>query len=890
MQRVFLPSLEDILATQLEQLDRKERMECSPFRSALDGDRASLKRVGFSLSQLIDHMLDRIELQNHDEVDRPTVEFLMELLYLFFISRDCLVNLETYNYTDTAINVRLLPGENLLSELVPPPVAHLMQEVDYLAFSELDLLPREGQQLRIVPFYRCGARAKSNKKDTQISYTIASPTPWLTWDARLCGFRGRIPMFSECQASKGRPANVINLGREGPYTVVNLLRIEVHAILTERHSLSTVQLKRTVRARVNLKVIPWYAHRSCQIPRPLPCGQPSSVASRHNSRDGTLANEDFWTREPLRNKTLFGRYALHNTSGIPNPTLPATTPPVVSYTLDDHPPWKSFDSKNYDISAIFQAHRQYYKANTISGSPRKDIDEHFGLRPSENIHDYNDHSRLDIQIYSVRPEPRQARRRNYGSLGAMEDRCPIDQLHWQDCLEFNDEFFDCFESGDLDQFAQEPSAEHTKVMQGQVESRSTSLNAVDNDPYGIISLNRQQAAIDDNSNENVSSENGEASGVDDGSNEFSPEPAVHQEGNTPSNTPDLPPLPRVICYFNRYSPLRNLRETSSSSLSADGSPVNRRTVSHAEVLSKDDLPTYDHMECAESPLDLFPPGGEADSEGEVPIPDCNERKVDSGCYMDGEPQQPKYNTTPAGSPPQLQDIQPSKSQTRAFQVDRIIGEYNRGTGSPSRIETVQHGRFEQADAANPWTMENPRPQGQSTFPTVPANSESAVDYLLKTASHETVALHSSPDGQDNGSCHSHQNPPSHVDPWQSGEISPSTSRNTSSSLAIKVENDDVDPEFRRRQAVLWNILTASAWVDDDGKGNKVKRRGEKVEMGERWERLMGAEETRHRRWPSEETLGLGSTGDAEEGSGSGSGSGSDMEDEPEVGEGDGMEY
>ena len=832
MQRTFLPSLEDILAAQLEQLDKKERMKCSPFRSALDGDRASIKRIGFSLSQLIDHMLDRIELRNHDETNPPTVDFLMELFYLFFISQDCLVNLETYNYTDTAIKVRLLPGEDPLSDLVPPPVAHLMQKMDYISFSELDLLPREGGELRIVPFYHCGARAKSNKKDTQISYALASHTAWLTWDSKLCGFRGKVPMFSECRGSGGRPANVIDIGRQGPYAVVNLLRIEIHAILTERHSLCPVQLERTVRARVNLKVIPWYAHRSSHIPRTLQCRQSSSVTSGHSTRGHALSDKDFWTEEPLQTKATLSQCPLQNARGNRSPSPAATTLPIGTYMSHAQVPWKSFDSKDYNVTAIFEGHRQYYKADTIPGSPRKDIHEHFGLGPYDNSQDCYNRSRQSIPAYSV---TRPTRRRNYGSLGAVKDSCPIEQLHWEDPLEFNDEYFDRFELGEHDRCAQRPS--------------------------------ELTSAIDNIFSENVSSDNGDKSCADGEDDNFPPKPAAHQGRNTPSNTPSFPPVPRVICYINRYSPLRNLKESSNNSSITSGSPWNRRAISRTVVSHDDELPTYEHVEYADGPFTDASPDEEEDSEGEVLKSGCNERKVDSGCYLDDGPERPNYCTTPAGSPPQLQDLHTSNARIGVLSVDVVLQEYNRAIG---KIKTVQRSGIEQSDAEKPRTTENPRQQGQNTFPTMPANSESVVDYRLQIGSHDGTARRSSPNHQSNGSINRPCSPPSPVDDWQPEEISPSTSRGSSSSLAIRVENDDVDPELRRRQALLWNILTASARIDDDGKGNKIKKRQEKMEQGERWGGLMGAEVTKHRRGPSEETLGMESTGDAEEWSGSGS--------------------
>ncbi|KAL9107789.1 MAG: hypothetical protein Q9187_008379, partial [Circinaria calcarea] len=501
--------------------------------------------------------------------------------------------------------------------------------------------------------------------------------------------------------------------------------------------------------------------------------------------------------EPLQTKATLCQYPLQSASGNRSPSPAATTLAIAPYTPHNLAPWKSFDSKDYNVTAIFEGHRQYYKADTIPGSPRKDIHEHFGLGPSDNSQGYYNRSRQSIPAY---PVTRPTRHRNYGSLGAVKDSCPIDQLHWQDPLEFNDEYFDRFELGKHNRCARRPSTELT-------------------------------SAIDNNFSENVSSDNGKKSCAHGESDKFSSKSAAHQGRNTPLSTPSSPPVPLVICYFNRYSPLRNLREGSSSSLNTGGSPWNHRAISCTVVSHDNELPTYEHIEYADGPFTDTSPDEKADSEGEVMVSGRNERKVDSGCYLDDGPEPPNYCTIPAGSPPQLQDLHTSNVRTGALSIDVVFKEYARAISKPSPTETVQRSGLEQSDAEKPLTAENPRQQGQNTFPTVPANSESVVYYNLQITSHEGTARRSSPDHQSNGSINSSRSPPGPVDDWQPEEFSPSTSRGSSSSLAIRVENDDVDPGLRRRQAMLWNILTANASVDDDGKGNKIMKRSDEASEG-----------------------------------------------------------
>ena len=86
---------------------------------------------------------------------------------------------------------------------------------------------------------------------------------WLEWDDELRGWKGRVPLYSECRGNSDPRGEVIYGGRAGPYAIINLLRLEVKAVLIEHHLSTPVCLKHTVRSRLTLKVVQWHAHDSC---------------------------------------------------------------------------------------------------------------------------------------------------------------------------------------------------------------------------------------------------------------------------------------------------------------------------------------------------------------------------------------------------------------------------------------------------------------------------------------------------------------------------------------------------------------------------------------------------------------------------------------------------
>lgn len=266
MDRVITSCLEDLLATKLESLDLAARLEHSPFKANLSGELNDTHPVQFSLSALFDGMLKKMQFNCHYHISMQNMDVLMELIMLYVMSLDSIDELEGCATENAVINVGLRPGQDLTSDTVPHATAHVVQRPDFLSFLGLDVMPREGTEIKIVPQYFRGVFNKTNDTYSEIAYDIDPMPSWLEWDDNITGWRGNLPMYSEWRGKSRNGEPVISGGRIGPYAVVNLLRLNVKAVLIERHSSLSVHLKRTVRARLAFKVIPWYAHQNSHIP------------------------------------------------------------------------------------------------------------------------------------------------------------------------------------------------------------------------------------------------------------------------------------------------------------------------------------------------------------------------------------------------------------------------------------------------------------------------------------------------------------------------------------------------------------------------------------------------------------------------------------------------
>ena len=251
---VLVPCLEDLLAEQLQELDTAIRQQYYPFR-----DSEETHKIKFPVADLIRLIFGRMRVALFKDW---SLEAIMEFVLLFLSSFGSFEQLPTESAVDTRMTVKLRPGFDPFAETVPAPVAHVVSCLDYISFPDLDALPREGSELVLIPRYYSGLSGK--RKVTGVSYKLIPSYPWLEWDDDISGFRGKIPLFSEDRAKMSNTGEEPYYGSEGPYRVLSLLRIEVKASVLDHHSASTISLSRTCRARVSLKVMPWYARRTSE--------------------------------------------------------------------------------------------------------------------------------------------------------------------------------------------------------------------------------------------------------------------------------------------------------------------------------------------------------------------------------------------------------------------------------------------------------------------------------------------------------------------------------------------------------------------------------------------------------------------------------------------------
>ena len=937
MHRVFVPCLEQILAAQLDQMDGEARKENTPFQSH------EVKSLHFNLSELIERMLNIMQLHCCLEADQCLADFLMEMMLLFFISRNCLVGIETHKYADTSIHVHLLPGKNISSNVELLSAVHVTQQSDYLSFVELEISPREGRQLRIVPHYmhRHGKRAKAKPKHTDISYTLATPVPWLAWDDEISGFRGTVPMFSECGGSSGHSGKNINVGREGPYTTVNLLRIEVEATLVEYHSLSNLRLKRTIRVRLNLKVIPWYSHHSAPAPRSELYTQPgycmlNDEVCGNNPDDETIILETASQADSFSSQNSSLLTGEHLKS-----TLPATSTQKVSQPFHHQEMWRSFDSKNYDIGSIFAGHRPYHKANTLPGSPRKHVDEHFGLEVSNIIK--QDSMRQNLQVYTLRntdfnvpgftnppqslpsyrysplpfsiepaesfelptivtiqhPEP-ESRIAHHPSRLHYEELMSLDT---SDQVQQNSTVQMLAPSSPLISFAQEntrlvsatTSIDELEILENEFWSRSESAEMLSAGATSL-SLHRQSGrAQNDERRENSYFRNysGAQSDIeslhwqdplhfDDGffdSHEHherrrsirragfelfdiaqtlqTPQadvliPASEEDGSAIQEHPSAPTRTVADEASSRItSPSLELKDENNSGQSL------ARSWSASEADKNDKLPPKSKgKQRAETPSDAPSPVSEPHvmfyHNQYSPLRDAKE---DSGISKDTQGLFVQHRTS----------------------SDLTIWEPEQGIANSYKAVSMKMDASYDGTVEDVGSLKSPREQPDNT------NKRRLVSYDSGYGLHNVSDPNRVP-----GSINRSESNDALLCPKSRllrdtclvpGESSPSTSRETSGSVYIKVEDDDIDPRLRREQAILWQLLKNESLAKDGWSGSKGKEDDIKLEKEVKlalWESLKKEARTKE---GSEVTLGMESNVNVDEESGD------DMEFEEEREEG-----
>lgn len=258
MDCVITSCLRNLLAERLEYLDTTAFKQ----QEYLPGKRKNIHILQFCLSDLMGSVLERLQVDCYGELSARPSDNILELLLLYLVSRNSIDESHTHSQMNATISVRLEPSEDFNADTGATSVAYVIQHPDSLTFSNLNSMPREGSFVEIVPQFSRGVFATTNDCYSDVSYSIHQLPSWLQWDDRIFGWKGQVPMYTELRDQSKYSDEVINGGRQGPYAVVNLLRLEVKASLIDRHSSLPVCLKHIIRTRLTLKVIPWYAHQN----------------------------------------------------------------------------------------------------------------------------------------------------------------------------------------------------------------------------------------------------------------------------------------------------------------------------------------------------------------------------------------------------------------------------------------------------------------------------------------------------------------------------------------------------------------------------------------------------------------------------------------------------
>ncbi|KAA6413141.1 MAG: hypothetical protein FRX48_02885 [Lasallia pustulata] len=394
--KVFRTSLEDLLTRQLQPMEWKV-----PSCYHIDNIDSTVgnfaeRQLGFRLNELVLTMMKKMRLES-PRWDEPWCQssLLMHVLQ-YLTTRDCLIDIEPRDGHDMAVQIRMRHVG------VPQPIAEVIRNPDFLCFDQLDPLPREGQQLRIIPRYRHGAFDGAEDANANIKYFIEPAMPWLIWKPELGGFVGTVPLFSEMEAATVHgTGSVFRMGPVGNYTDVHCLRFEVKAFRNENF-ITTARLERTIRTRLNLKVIPWYAHSSAIAPSGPPrdaliINQKVALTLSPEAKDGAVTSH---VHKATNNGVLVSPPPA---AGLWNQHIsaPTTFPDSEFSELPKrHSPWPVCDLSTYDVSSIFADHKPYHKSDPTPGSPRKHVDELFNLDMTEDV-DFGRGDVTDIQAYHI---------------------------------------------------------------------------------------------------------------------------------------------------------------------------------------------------------------------------------------------------------------------------------------------------------------------------------------------------------------------------------------------------------------------------------------------------------------------------------------------------------
>lgn len=249
---------------------------------------ALTRRIQISRSRLFHRIIQRLRPLKDEQASR-------RLISLYLASCECLMQTDDKEDHDTALEVCICYYGPTMSVGHAGPALEVLRLPDLLDFDPISEIQHEGEKLMIIPHYRRNYFPAADAIHTTVSYTLGSSHSWLSWDASIQGFEGVLPVYSEADDRWGK---VYSASPVGPYPAVNLLRIEVKALLTIECRHPVIRLERTLRARITLKIIPWYVFdSSCTLDDydnglvGLQCDSPLLSLARFNPCNGSYSSD-----------------------------------------------------------------------------------------------------------------------------------------------------------------------------------------------------------------------------------------------------------------------------------------------------------------------------------------------------------------------------------------------------------------------------------------------------------------------------------------------------------------------------------------------------------------------------------------------------------------------
>ena len=118
---------------------------------------------------------------------------------------------------------------------------------DYVDFPNLNHTPHEDEYIFLTPRYNHQGGYLQDLQAKDVEYTMENPIQWLTWNANIKGFAGRVPPYSAFPESF--------VASKGSSAITHVLDITINAVIRKYCTIGKVHFERKVRSRLQLPVL-----------------------------------------------------------------------------------------------------------------------------------------------------------------------------------------------------------------------------------------------------------------------------------------------------------------------------------------------------------------------------------------------------------------------------------------------------------------------------------------------------------------------------------------------------------------------------------------------------------------------------------------------------------